>query len=50
MRDTCRWSYDVKAVIREADSKNVDWIQTVSDSDKWWTLVDKIVKTGVPKI
>ena len=50
MRDTCRWRYNVKANIREEDSKNVDWIQMVSDSDKWWTLVDTIVKSGVTKI
>ena len=50
MRDMCRWGYNVKADVREVDSKNVDWIQIVSDSDKWWILVDKIVKPGVPKI
>ena len=27
VRDTCRWGYNVKADIREEDSKNVDWIQ-----------------------
>jgi len=45
-----RWVYNSRADIEEADSKNVDWIQMFSAGDKWWTLVDTIVKTGVPKI
>jgi hypothetical protein len=30
----CRWVYNVKVDIKEEGSKNVDWIQMVSNGEK----------------
>jgi hypothetical protein len=43
----CRQEGNIKMVHQEMGWKRVDWIDVAQDWDKWWALLNKVMKLGV---
>jgi hypothetical protein len=47
-RPRCRWEDNIKMGPQEVEWGGMDWIDPAQDSDRWWTLVNAVMKLQVP--
>jgi len=43
-----RWKDNIKTDLQEVGCGGMDWIDLAQDREKWWTLVNAVVKLRVP--
>ena len=43
-----RWEDNIKMNLQEVGFGGMDWIQLAQDRDRWWALVDAVMKLRVP--
>jgi len=43
-----RWEYNTKMHLQEVGCKGMDWIDVGQDRDRWWALVNAVMKFQVP--
>jgi hypothetical protein len=43
-----RWEDDIKMDVREIGFGDVDWINLDQDRDRWWAVVNTVMKLRVP--
>jgi hypothetical protein len=43
-----RWEDNIKMDLREIGFGDVDWIHWAQDRDRWWALVNMVMKLRVP--
>jgi hypothetical protein len=50
-RPRLRWEDNIKMDIQEVGCEVMDWIDVVRDRDRWWALVNAVIKNlGLHKI
>jgi hypothetical protein len=42
----CRWDW-IKMDLRNTDWEGVEWIHLAQDTDRWWALVNMVMKIQV---
>jgi hypothetical protein len=42
------WEDNIKMDLREIGFRDVDWIHLAQDRDRWWALVNTVMKLRVP--
>jgi hypothetical protein len=47
-RPRCRWEDDIKMDLQVVGCGDMDWIELVQNRDRWWALVNVVVKLWVP--
>jgi hypothetical protein len=47
-KPTPKWENDIKMDLREMREKGVEWIEPVSENDKWRALVNTVKSLRVP--
>ena len=43
-----RWEYNIKMDLQEVGCGSMDWIELAQDRDRWWVLVNVVIKLWVP--
>jgi hypothetical protein len=43
-----RWEYNIKMDLQEVGCGSMDWIDLAQDRDRWWALVNVVIKLWVP--
>jgi len=43
-----RWEDNIKMDLQEVGCEGMDWIELAQDRDRWWTLVNVVMKLRVP--
>ena len=43
-----RWQVNVRMDLQEVGSGDMDWIKLARDRDRWWILVNVVMKLRVP--
>jgi hypothetical protein len=38
------WKYNIKIVLKEIGLEDADWIRLAQDMEKWFVLLDRVVK------
>jgi len=47
-RSRHRWEDNMKADLQEVGFEGMDWINVAQDRNRWWALVNAIMKLRVP--
>jgi hypothetical protein len=47
-RPRLRWEDNIKADLQEVGCGGMDWIELAEDRDRWWALVNVVMKLRVP--
>jgi hypothetical protein len=47
-RPRCRWEDNIKMDIQEVRCRSMDWVELAQDRGRWRTLVNVVIKLGVP--
>ena len=47
-RPRCRWEDNIKMDLQEMGCGGMDWIEVAQDRDRWWALVNVLMKLWVP--
>jgi hypothetical protein len=45
-----RWGDNIKMDLQEVVCGYMDWIELAQDGERWWGLVNAIMKLGLPKV
>jgi hypothetical protein len=45
-----RWEDNIKKDLQEVRCGGMDWIELAQDRDRWWALVNAVMKLWVPKM
>jgi hypothetical protein len=48
-RPRCRWEDNIKMDLQEVGCGGTDWIDLAQDKDRWWALVNAVMKLQFPK-
>jgi 3-oxoacyl-ACP reductase-like protein len=43
-----RWEVNIKMDLQEIGCESMAWIELVQDRDRWWALVNEVMKLPVP--
>jgi hypothetical protein len=43
-----RWEDNIKMYLQKVGCWGMDWIELAQDRDRWWTLVNAVMKLRVP--
>jgi len=43
-----RWEGNIKMCLQEVGRGDIDWFELAQDKDRWWTLVNAVIKLRVP--
>ena len=43
-RPRCRWEDNIKVDLQEVGWRGMDWIDLAQDRDRWWDVVNAVVK------
>jgi hypothetical protein len=43
-----RWEDNIKMDLQEVGCGDMDWIELAQDRDRWWALVNAVMKLQVP--
>jgi len=47
-RPRCRWEDNIKMDLQEVGCEGMDWINVAQNRDRWWALVNAVMKLQVP--
>jgi hypothetical protein len=47
-RPTRRWEDNIKTDVQKVGCEGMDWIDLGQDRDRWWALVNGVMKLRVP--
>jgi hypothetical protein len=47
-RPRCRWEDNINMELQEVGCGGMDWIGLAQDRDRWWALVNAVMKLRVP--
>jgi len=47
-RYKCRWEGNIKMSLQEVGGGDMDWIDLAQDRERWWVLVNAVMKLQVP--
>jgi hypothetical protein len=47
-RSRHRWEYNIKMDLQEVGCGSMDWIELAQDRDRWWALVNVVIKLWFP--
>jgi len=47
-RPSPRWEDNIKMYLQEVGWGGVDWIDLAQDRDRWWALLNAVMKLRVP--
>jgi hypothetical protein len=47
-RPRSRWEDNIKMYLQEVGRGVMDWIELAKDRDRWWALVNAVMKVRVP--
>jgi hypothetical protein len=45
-----RWKYNSQMDLQDVECGGMDWIELAQDRDRWWTLVNEIMKLRIHKM
>jgi hypothetical protein len=43
-----RWENNIKMTLQEVGCEGMNWIELAQDRDRWWALVNAVMKNLVP--
>jgi len=43
-----RWEDNIKMDLEEGGCEDMDWIDVAQDRDRWWVLVNAVIKLWLP--